>query len=89
MAHSKSAVKRIRINKRNRLRNRIYKSTINTTKRKALALITNGEKDPALVNLSISKYYSVVDKAVKRGVLKSRTAARKKSSLVKLCRISL
>ena len=29
MAHSKSAVKRIRINKRNRLRNRIYKSTIN------------------------------------------------------------
>jgi small subunit ribosomal protein S20 len=88
MAHSKSAVKRIRINKRNRLRNRIYKSTINTTKRRALALIAHGEKDQNLINDSISKYYSIVDKAVKRGVLKNRTAARKKSSIVKLFEIN-
>lgn len=84
MAHSKSAIKRIKINQRNRIRNRIYKSSIKTVQKRLLSGSVNGLAltDPT-VKQNLSLFYSLLDKSVKRGIFHKRTAARKKSNIVK------
>ncbi len=50
--------------------------------KKVKKLILAGQKDEA--KKLISAAYQAIDKAVKRGVIKKNTAARKKSRLMKL-----
>jgi small subunit ribosomal protein S20 len=84
MANSKSAIKRIQVNERNRLRNKAYKSAIKTIYKKCLVAIsnldtTNTSQVQGLVSLS----YSKIDKAVQKGIYHSNTGASKKSALAK------
>lgn len=77
-------------NNRNRMINRRYSTTIKTlsklfvTKIKALAGDI-GDKEQVKTETAkvITKLYSILDKAVKKGVIHKNTAARKKSNLAK------
>ncbi|NEO96840.1 MAG: 30S ribosomal protein S20 [Moorea sp. SIO3G5] len=84
MSKNVSAIKKKKIANRNRLRNKIYKSSIKTwTKKFLLSLDTINESNinDSINNLSI--IYQKIDKAVKRGVLHKNKGARKKSILAK------
>lgn len=88
MANIKSAIKRVQIAERNRLRNKSYKSAVKTLTKNCLAAASRHAADPspeakAVVEQSLASAYSKIDKAVKRGVLHPNTGARKKSRLAK------
>ncbi|EDX84137.1 ribosomal protein S20 [Synechococcus sp. PCC 7335] len=88
MANTKSAIKRIRVAERNRLRNKAYKSAVKTlTKRYHEALEANAsdptDENSQLVQERMSAVVSKIDKAVKRGVLHKNAGARRKSRLAK------
>ena len=94
MANNKSAKKRIQIAERNRLVNKSYKSTVRTLTKKTLANCEKYKKDPNsdnknLVNLSINKTYSLIDKAVKKNILHKNNGANKKSRINKLVKTFL
>ena len=86
MANNKSAEKRIKINERNRLTNRLYKSSVRTlTKafRQDLEIYKsskNPEDKEKLQNL-LNSVYSLIDKGTKKNVFHKNTAARKKAKL--------
>ncbi len=89
MANTKSAIKRIQVAERNRLRNKAYKSAVKTlTKRYQEAITTHevapSEESSKLVQERLSAAVSKIDKAVKRGVLHRNAGARRKSRLSKL-----
>jgi small subunit ribosomal protein S20 len=79
MAITKSAKKAIRSSARKRVFNLRRKDALrDTTKALTKALAA---KDVAGAEKLIPAAYSAIDKAKKRGVIKSNTAARKKSRL--------
>jgi len=89
VANIKSAIKRVQISERNRLRNKAYKSAVKTlTKRYASAVaVYAAEPTPEAmqaVQKTQAEVYSKIDRAVKRGVLHRNCGARKKSNLAKL-----
>ena len=86
MANSKSAKKRIEINRRNRLRNRYYKTSVRTLTKlffKNLKLSNNdqtaesGEKLRTILN----SIYSFLDKGTKKNIFHKNTTARQKARL--------
>ncbi len=86
MANIKSAIKRVEIAERNRLRNKAYKSAVRTLMKKCMAAADTYAAKPspetlAVVNTTLSSAFSKIDKAVKRGVLHPNTGARRKSRL--------
>lgn len=86
MANNKSATKRSRINKRNRLQNRFYKSSIRTLIKTFLKhleayKISRDPEDKFQAQILLSTIYSSIDKACKKNVIHKNTAARKKSQL--------
>ncbi|USR91342.1 30S ribosomal protein S20 [Phormidium yuhuli AB48] len=88
MANIKSAIKRVQINERNRLRNKSYKSAIRTLMKKYFAAADAYQSNPSSealeeVQQRMNEAYSKIDKAVKRGVLHRNTGARKKARLAK------
>ena len=92
MANNKSAKKRIHINKRNRLRNRFYKSSLKTLMKKFLGelSISKESKNPSdkeKVQKTFNSLYSLIDKATKKNVLHKNNAARKKAQLINYLKI--
>ena len=88
MANIKSAIKRVKIAERNRLRNKTYKSAVKTLTKKCLAAVETYAANPSPelmqeVQSRMAAAYSKIDKAVKRGVLHPNNGARKKSHLAK------
>lgn len=88
MANTKSAIKRIQIAERNRLRNKAYKSAVRTLMKKYFKAVESYAANPsseaqALVQEAMSAAYSKIDKAVKRRVLHRNNGARKKSRLAR------
>ncbi|MGQ4650111.1 30S ribosomal protein S20 [Lyngbya aestuarii] len=88
MANSKSALKRIKINERNRVRNRTYKSAVRTLIKNYLTAVEDYGSQPSPESLQAARQkmevaYSKIDKAVKRGVLHINNGARKKSRMAK------
>ncbi|AMW31622.1 30S ribosomal protein S20 [Limnospira maxima] len=88
MANIKSAIKRVQIAERNRLRNRTYNSAVRTLMKKYFAAVEQYAANPtdeALqeVQQRMSATTSKIDKAVKVGVLHRNNAARKKSRLAR------
>jgi small subunit ribosomal protein S20 len=88
VANIKSAIKRVQIAERNRLRNKAYKSAVKTLMKKFQAAVDQYAANPTpevmqQVNTAMSAAYSKIDKAVKRGVLHPNNGARKKSNLAK------
>ena len=86
MANNKSAKKRIQIAERNRLINKSYKSTVKTLTKKTLENCAKYKKEPNednknLVITSLSKAFSLIDKAVKKNVLHKNNGAHKKSKI--------
>ena len=89
MANNKSAKKRIQTAERNRLVNKSYKSTVRTLTKKTLENCEKYKKDPTadnknLVQLSLNKAFSLIDKAVKKNVIHKNNGANKKSKINKL-----
>jgi small subunit ribosomal protein S20 len=77
-------------NKRNRMINRRYSSTIKTLSKlfmsKVKSISTNLQEEEKLklkteTKTLVNKVYSIIDKAVKKGVIHRNTAARKKSRI--------
>ena len=86
MANNKSAKKRIEINKRNRLRNRYYKTSVRTLIKlffKDLEFYKSSQDPKAKENLKklLSSIYSIFDKGTKKNIFHKNTAARKKAKL--------
>ena len=86
MANNKSAKKRIQIAERNRLINKSYKSTVKTWTKKTLENCEKYKKEPNdenknLVNTSLNKAFSLIDKAVKKNVLHKNNGANRKSKI--------
>lgn len=89
MANNISAKKRIKVNKRNQLRNNIYRSRIKTFTKKYLSFVQNyrNEKTDSTflqVKSSLKVILSQLDKAGKRHIYHKNNIARKKSVLVKV-----
>ncbi len=86
MAKYKSALKRIQIAERNRVRNKTYKSAVKTLIKKCVSAVEDYARQPSpealqSVESSMSQAFSKIDKAVKRRVLHPNNGARKKSRL--------
>lgn len=74
-----TAEKREIQNKKRRLINKSFKSNVRTAIRKFDASLE--EKDQTVITENLNNVYSLVDKAVKRGVFKLNKASRVKSRL--------
>lgn len=86
MANSKSAQKRIEINKRNRLRNKYYKTSVRTLIKLfftnlELYKISKNSKDKEQLDKILSSIYSLIDKGTKKNIFHKNMAARKKAKL--------
>ena len=86
MANNKSAKKRIRINERNRLRNRFYKSSVRTLIKvffKDLEVYKSSQspEDKEKLQKRLSSVYSLIDKGTKKNVFHKNAASRKKAKL--------
>ena len=94
MANNKSAKKRIQIAERNRLINKSYKSTVRTLTKKTFENCEKYKKEPnenneILVETSLNKAFSLIDKAVKKNVLHKNNGANKKSKINSLVKRTL
>lgn len=86
MANNASATKRILINKRNRLRNRFYKTSVRTLTKlflKQIEIYKNSQiiDDKKNAQKILNTAYSLIDKGCQKNVFHKNTAARKKSKL--------
>ena len=89
MANIKSAIKRIDIAERNRLRNKSYKSAVKTLIKRYVSAVDGHAAAPTAesiqgVQTTLSAAFSKIDKAVKRGVIHPNTAARRKARLARV-----
>jgi len=82
--------KTVKQNKRNRIVNKRYISTIKTLsklfsyKLKEFNKVEDKDKQKVQILNTLKNLYSIIDKAVKKGVIHKNTAARKKSNVGKL-----
>ena len=88
MANSRSALKRVLVAERNRVRNKSYKSALRTLMKKYFTTLDKYTAEPSeelkkQVAKDMSAAYKKIDKAVKRGVLHRNNGARQKSRLAK------
>ncbi|MEJ2223230.1 MAG: 30S ribosomal protein S20 [Desulfobacterales bacterium] len=82
MANHKSAEKRARQNEKRRVRNKAARTRIKHVTKEVRQASGEGSKEDALAKLKAAQ--SIVDKALKKGVIHKKTAARKISRLSKL-----
>ena len=82
MAHTKSAIKRLRTSKQANLRNRMRLSELQTLEKKLRAAVD--AKDAAVAAELGKTYCSRIDKAAKVGTVHANRAANKKSQVDKL-----
>ena len=85
MALIKSAKKAIRSSDRKRVQNLRRRRTVHDTVKAARG--TAGQ-DRKAQDEALKVAYQAIDKAMKRGIIKKNTAARKKSRLVKMLKRS-
>ena len=86
MANSKSSEKRIKINKRNRLKNRYYKSSVRTLIKMffhdlELYKTSQNPEEKEKLKKILSSIYSLIDKGTKKNIFHKNAAARKKAKL--------
>ncbi|NLK62964.1 MAG: 30S ribosomal protein S20 [Fusobacteria bacterium] len=79
MANSKTAIKRVRVHERNRIRTQALKSRLKTMVKKFDIALESSDVEATKASLSIA--YKELDKAVTKGIIKKNTASRKKSRL--------
>lgn len=86
MANNKSAEKRIKTNERNRLQNRLYKSSVRTLtktffKNLEIYKLSQTSEDKERVQKILNSIYSLLDKGAKKNIFHKNNAARKKAKL--------
>lgn len=86
MANNKSAEKRIDTNKRNRLQNKYYKTSVRTLIKLfftnlELYKTSQNPDDKQKVKEILNSVYSMMDKGTKKNIFHKNTAARKKAKL--------
>jgi small subunit ribosomal protein S20 len=81
MANIKSAMKRIRQSEKRRVRNAAVRSTVRTAVKGARTAIGGGQADQA--REALHRTIQLLDKAVTKGVIHKKAAARKKSRLTR------
>ena len=86
MANSKSAKKRIKVNKRNKLQNRYYKTSVRTLIRHFYKILELQKVSPEITSKTeleklLNSIYSLLDKGKKRNVFHKNRVARQKSKL--------
>jgi small subunit ribosomal protein S20 len=79
MAHRRSSIKKIRIDRRRRIHNVQVFSELKSVVRKVRTLIQNKKTDEALQASRL--LYSKLDKAVKKGAVHKNRASRLKSRM--------
>ena len=79
MPNIKSAIKRVKVNQKKNLRNRMIKSAMRTSLKKFDAAVVGGSADQA----QLSGAQSAVDRAASKGVMHKNAANRKKARLAK------
>ncbi|HTL70749.1 MAG TPA: 30S ribosomal protein S20 [Candidatus Eisenbacteria bacterium] len=79
MAHRRSSIKKIRIDRRRREHNLQTISELKTVARKMNASLVEKKKDEAVK--AARAYFSKLDKAVKRGIIHKNRASRRKSRI--------
>jgi small subunit ribosomal protein S20 len=88
VANIKSAIKRVEVAERNRLRNKSHKSAVRTLMKTYFAAVEKHTATPtpetsAKVQECMSAAYKKIDKAVQKGVLHRNNGANKKARLAK------
>jgi small subunit ribosomal protein S20 len=81
MAHTKSALKRVRQDKKRQLRNQAVKSTVRTSTRAFRATLEEG--DAAKTTPALRAATKTLNKAASKGVVRKQTASRRISRLAK------
>lgn len=79
MPNIKSAIKRVKVNEKKNLRNRMVKSAMRTSVKKYDAALKEGTADSAALSIACA----AVDKAASKGVIHKNAANRKKARLAK------
>ena len=77
MAHTKSALKRVRQSKKRQARNLAVKSTVRTSTRACREALETGEKDKSVAALAAAT--KTLGKAASKGVIRKKTASRRAS----------
>lgn len=80
MPNIKSSIKRVKINQKKNLRNRMVKSAVKTEVKKFNAVLA---ADPSSAAAELSVVTSTIDKAASKGIVHKNTANRRKSRLAK------
>ena len=78
---TESAKKRLRQAEKRRLRNRVYHSRSRTFIKRTNSLLDRGQWEEAALSAQMAA--SALDKAVQKGVIHKKSAARRKSRLFK------
>jgi small subunit ribosomal protein S20 len=79
----KSAIKRVKVAERRRLRNRVVKSAVRTYVRSAERSIVASGPAQELTAEAVAKALKELDSAASKGVIHKNNAARRKSRLMK------
>ncbi|MEA4898493.1 30S ribosomal protein S20 [Bacillota bacterium Meth-B3] len=79
MPNIKSAIKRVKVNEKKNLRNRMIKSATRSAVKKYDAAVAGGNADAQLLSATAS----AIDKAASKGVIHKNAANRKKARLAK------
>ncbi len=80
MPNIKSAIKRVKVNAKKNLRNRMVKSSVKTTLKKFDAAVAS---DPKQATALLDASFSALDKAAAKGVIHKNAANRKKARLAR------
>ncbi len=93
MANNKSAKKRIEINKRNRLQNKYYKTSVRTLIKLFfinLEIYKESHKadDKQKLQEILNSIYSLMDKGTKKNIFHKNMAARKKAKLAAYLKVA-
>ncbi len=79
MPNIKSAIKRVKVNEKKNLRNRMIKSAMRTSVKKFDVATAAGSADQQILSVTSAS----IDKAASKGVIHKNAANRKKSRLAK------
>ena len=82
MANIKSAKKRILVNRKKALRNKLVKSGVKTAVRKLNDQVAAG--DQAAAQAALKNAVATISKAASKGVVHKKTASRKVSRMTKM-----
>ena len=84
MPNTKSAIKRMKVAEKKRLRNKPIRSAARTYVKNARRAIDSGDLEVPTTQEALQRALSYLDHAASKGVIHKNNAARRKSRLMKL-----